>query len=65
MFDYNRDGKVDHKDRITEMMLINNKEYPAKKTGYTKNTERNKGCYGCVVYILAVITIFIAIFKLS
>lgn len=36
MFDYNRDGKVDHKDRITEMMLINNKEYPAKKPDIPK-----------------------------
>lgn len=54
MFDYNRDGKSDYKDQITEMMIINK---DAKKQTHLHNNNKKNGSYGCLVFIIIFIVI--------
>ena len=58
IFDYNRDGKTDYKDKVIEMMIINKKKNDTKTTS-TNNEHSGLGC--ALALFIIIILIILAI----
>ena len=57
IFDFNRDGKIDYKDQITEMMIHSDKESDIKASNYSQVPQKGNIKLGCLFMIIIIFII--------
>ena len=62
ILDYNRDGKIDYKDQINEMIIIEEQEKDEQIPIYLnvhKKENNNLGCFTIIIIIIAFVVIYL------
>jgi hypothetical protein len=55
IFDYNKDGKIDYKDQLTEMMIINKQQEKEDQVSNNMDSLNNKSNLGCCFFFVIIV----------